>query len=38
MLDIYTVSFFGHRYVECGAEVERRLDMLLQYLIMQKEY
>ncbi|MBP1532745.1 MAG: hypothetical protein IK999_01260 [Ruminococcus sp.] len=38
MLSIYTVSFFGHRYVECGAEIERRLDMLLHDLIMQKEY
>ena len=38
MLNIYTVSFLGHRYVECGAEVERRLDMLLHDLIMQKEY
>lgn len=38
MLSIYTVSFFGHRYVECGAEIERRLEMLLHDLIMQKEY
>ena len=38
MLSIYTVSFFGHRYVDCGAEIEHRLDMLLHDLIMQKEY
>ena len=38
MLNIYTVSFFGHRYVESGAEIERRLDKLLHDLITQKEY
>jgi hypothetical protein len=38
MLNIYTVSFFGHRYVESVAEIERRLDKLLHYLITQKEY
>lgn len=38
MLNIYTVSFFGHRYVESGAEIERRLNKLLHYLITQKEY
>ena len=38
MLSFYTVSFFGHRYVECGTEIERRLDMLLHDLFMQKEY
>ena len=38
MLDMYTVSFFGHRYVERGAEIECRLDKLLHDLIRQKEY
>lgn len=38
MLNIYTVSFFGHRYVESGAEIERRLDKLLHELITQKTY
>ncbi len=38
MLRIYTVSFFGHRYVEQTAEIERRLDTILHDLIKQKEY
>ena len=38
MLNIYTVSFFGHRYVERSSEIESRLDMLLHDLIAQKEY
>ena len=38
MLNIYTVSFFGHRYVENSEEIEIRLDKLLQELITQKEY
>ena len=37
-MNIYTVSFFGHRYVECWTETEARLDRLLQKLIAQKEY
>ncbi len=37
-MDIYTVSFFGHRYVEHWTEVENRLDKLLYDLITQKEY
>lgn len=37
-MDIYTVSFFGHRYVESGSEIENRLDTLLNDLITQKEY
>lgn len=38
MLDIYTVSFFGHRYMEQSEEIENRLDKLLYDLISQKEY
>lgn len=37
-MDIYTVSFFGHRYVECGLEIENRLDKLLHDLITQRKY
>ena len=37
-MNIYTVSFFGHRYVEHGSEIENRLDKLLHDLITQREY
>ncbi len=37
-MDIYTVSFFGHRNVEHGTEIENRLDTLLHDLITQREY
>lgn len=37
-MEIYTVSFFGHRYVEWGTELENRLDKLLYDLITQREY
>ena len=38
VMNIYTVSFFGHRYIERGIEIENRLDKLLHDLIMQKDY
>ena len=38
MLNIYTVSFFGHRSIERASEIENRLDKLLHDLITQKEY
>ena len=38
MLNIYTVSFFGHRYIDNVSEVEQHLDCLLHDLIVQKEY
>lgn len=38
MLNIYTVSFFGHRYIERSSEIEHRLEKLLHELITQKEY
>lgn len=37
-MDIYTVSFFGHREVERALEIESRLDQLLHDLITQKQY
>lgn len=37
-MNIYTVSFFVHRYIERGTEIEERLDKLLHDLITQKEY
>ena len=37
-MNIYTVSFFGHRYIVRGTEIENRLDNLLHELITQKEY
>ena len=37
MLNIYTVSFFGHRYIDNASEVEQHLDFLLHDLIVQKE-
>ena len=37
-MDIYTVSFFGHRELEEHTEVEYRLDQILHDLITQKEY
>ena len=37
-MNIYTVCFFGHRYVEWGTELENRLDTLLHDLITQREY
>lgn len=37
-MDIYTVSFFGHREVERASEIESKLDQLLHDLIMQKQY
>lgn len=38
MLNIYTVSFFGHRQLENGISVERKLDDLIRNLIRDKEY
>lgn len=37
-MNIYTVCFFGHRYIERGTEIENRLNKLLHDLITQKEY
>lgn len=38
MLNIFTVSFFGHRLIENGLEVEHRLDNIIQGFIREKEY
>ena len=37
-MNIFTVSFFGHREVERPAEIENRLDKLLHDIITEKEY
>lgn len=37
-MNIYTVSFFGHREIENPTDIEKRLDKLLCDLISQKEY
>lgn len=37
-MEIYTVSFFGHREVEGAAEIESRLERLLHNLITRKQY
>lgn len=36
MLNIFTVSFFGHRSIERVSEIENRLDKLLHDIITQK--
>lgn len=38
LLDIYTVSFFGHREINDPFEVERKLDEIISELIGSKEY
>ncbi|MDE5771291.1 MAG: hypothetical protein K2I06_06640 [Ruminococcus sp.] len=37
-MNIYTVSFFGHREIENPIEIENRLDKILHDLISQREY
>ena len=37
-MDTFTVSFFGHREIENGFEVERRLEEIITDLIRSKEY
>lgn len=38
MLDIYTVSFFGHREISNGYALEEKLESLIRNLISEKEY
>ena len=38
MLDIFTVSFFGHRQIENARQVEEQLDGLVRRFIREKEY
>ena len=37
-MDIYTVSFFGHREIENSLEVERKLEAIITELIKTKQY
>ena len=37
-MDIYTVSFFGHREIENSLEVERKLEAKISELIHTKQY
>ncbi len=36
-MNIYTVSFFGHRKTDLTSEIEERLDKLLHDIIFKKE-
>ena len=38
MLDIYTVTFFGHRYIDNPLKVEALLEEQIRKLISEKEY
>lgn len=38
MLDIYTVAFFGHRYIDNPLKVEALLEEQIRKLISEKEY
>ena len=38
MLNIFTVTFFGHRTINNRIEIEDKLDIILHDLITQKEY
>ena len=38
MLDIYTVAFFGHRYIDNPLKVEALLEEQIRKLINEKEY
>lgn len=37
-MNTFTVSFFGHRYIENALEIERGLEQLIQTLLRNKEY
>ena len=37
-MDIYTVSFFGHREIENALDVERKLEAKITKLIQTKQY
>ena len=37
-MDIYTVSLFGNRHIENASEIEKRLEIILKDIIMNKEY
>ena len=38
VLDIYTVAFFGHRYIDNPLKVEALLEEQIRKLINEKEY
>ncbi len=38
MLDIYTVTFFGHRYIDDPYTIEKSLEKYIRCLIDRKEY
>lgn len=38
MLDVYTVSFFGHRQIDRVFETEEKVDELVRRLITEKDY
>lgn len=38
MLDIYTVAFFGHRYIDNPFRIEERLDEQIYKLLSEHEY
>ena len=37
-MNIYTVSFFGHRFIEEPLLIEKRIEILLRKLLREKEY
>lgn len=37
-MDIYTVAFFGHRYIENPFVVKDRLELLISDLLRTKQY
>ena len=38
MLTTYTVSFFGHRFIEDSLRIEQHLETLIRKLLKEKEY
>jgi len=38
MLQLFTVSLFGHRELDNPVEIERKLDMVIRKLIREKDY
>ena len=38
LLDIYTISFFGHRYLDSAITIETRLENLVIKLLYEHEY
>ena len=37
-MNVYTVSFFGHRMIDNALEIENRLDQLIRILLQEHEY